>query len=345
MLKTSSKNKASCQIQLIPHESIKPNPHQPRVRFDYNELEGLACSIRSNGLLQPINVRVLSDGSFELISGERRLRAARMIGMNNIPCVVMNVSDEQSALLAIIENVQRQNLDFFEEAVAIERLMTEHNLSQEEIGRKLGKAQSTLSNKLRLLRLPEDLRDKISYAGLTERHARALLSLPDNSTRGRVLDIIIERHLTVSESERLINDVQRRKKANLEILKSYGIDSEKTQPKKEKKHKPAPQKEEDFLKAKCGRKKVYDVTGQPEITATWPAAKLLWVKNNEPEVWAKTKKVFLLEDYILYKMTGKFVTEKTLQSSTIYFDIKNDCWWKEMLDFIGKDVNIVDTVF
>jgi ParB family chromosome partitioning protein len=124
----------------------------------------------------------------------------------------MDVSDEQSALFAIIENVQRQNLDFFEEAVAIERLMTEHNLSQEEIGRKLGKAQSTLSNKLRLLRLPEDMRDKIVIASLTERHARALLTLPDNSARNRALDIIIERHLTVSESERLIKDILRRRK-------------------------------------------------------------------------------------------------------------------------------------
>ena len=227
MLKTSSKNKASCQIQLIPHESIKPNPHQPRVRFDYNELEGLACSIRSNGLLQPINVRVLSDGSFELISGERRLRAARMIGMNNIPCVVMNVSDEQSALFAIIENVQRQNLDFFEEAVALERLMIDHGLSQEEIAKKLGKSPSSLSNKLRLLRLPEELRDKITYAGLTERHARALLSLPDNITRARVLDIVIERHLTVAETEQLVKDVHRRKKepkkAHVKVYKDMRI--------------------------------------------------------------------------------------------------------------------------
>ncbi len=213
MIKTSSKNKANCQIQLLPHENILPNPNQPRVRFDYNELEGLAVSVRTNGMLQPINVRKRADGKYELISGERRLRAARMVGMTKLPCVVMDVSDQQSALFAIIENVQRQNLDFFEEAVAIERLMTEYGLSQEEISKKLGKAQSTLSNKLRLLRLPEELRDKISYAGLTERHARALLVLPDNATRGRVLDIIIERHLTVTESERLINDVLRRKKA------------------------------------------------------------------------------------------------------------------------------------
>lgn len=208
----SSKNKATNQIQFILHDLIKPNPQQPRVRFDYNELEGLACSIRANGLLQPINVRVLENGEFELISGERRLRAARMIGMTKIPCIVMNASDQQSALFSIIENVQRENLDFFEEAVAIERLMTEYGLSQDEIAEKLGKAPSTLSNKLRLLRLPEEIRDKISYAGLSERHARALLTLPDNNTRKRVLDIVIERHLTVAETERLIQDVHRRRK-------------------------------------------------------------------------------------------------------------------------------------
>ncbi len=222
MLKSNTKNKANCQIQLLPHEIILPNPHQPRVRFDYDELEGLAISIRTNGLLQPINVRRLQDGKFELISGERRLRAARMVGVTKIPCIVMDVSDEQSALFAIIENIQRQNLDFFEEAVAIERLVSVHGLTQEEISKKLGKAQSTLSNKLRLLKLPEELRDRISCAGLTERHARALLNLPDNTTRAKLLDIIIERHLTVSETERLVADVNRRKKSkNKPSMKGY----------------------------------------------------------------------------------------------------------------------------
>jgi ParB family chromosome partitioning protein len=173
-------------------------------------------------MLQPINVRPLADGKYELISGERRLRAARVVGMSKIPCVVMNVSDRESALFAIIENVQRQNLDFFEEAVAIEKLMVDHGMTQEDISKKLGKAQSTLSNKLRLLRLPEEIRDKISCNGLTERHARALLTLPDNATRNRILDIIIERHLTVSEAERLINDASRRKKSkNRPQMKAY----------------------------------------------------------------------------------------------------------------------------
>ncbi len=222
MLKSTPKNKANCQIQLLPHSDILPNPHQPRVRFDFDELEGLAISIRTNGLLQPINVRRLQDGKYELISGERRLRAARMVGITKIPCIVMDVSDEQSALFAIIENIQRQNLDFFEEAVAIERLISVHGLTQEEISKKLGKAQSTLSNKLRLLKLPEELRDRISCAGLTERHARALLTLPDNATRGKLLDIIIERHLNVSETERLVADVNRRRKAkNKPSMKGY----------------------------------------------------------------------------------------------------------------------------
>ena len=100
-------------------------------------------------------------------------------------------------------------------------------------------------------------------------------------------------------------------------------------------------KEAELVEAHFGRKKVYEVTGQPEVTATWPACKLLWVKNNEPEVWARTKKIFLLEDYILYKLTGRFVTERTLQSSSLYFDIKNRCWWSEMLDFIGVDSSML----
>lgn len=222
MIRASSKNKANCQIQLINHDCILPNPNQPRVRFDYSELEGLASSIRTSGLLQPINVRPLDGGKFELISGERRLRAARMVGLTKLPCIVMDVNDSQSALFALIENVQRQNLDFFEEAEAIEKLTSEHGLSQEEISKKLGKAQSTLSNKLRLLRLPEEMRCRIASAGLSERHARALLQLPDNSARNRALDIIIDRHLNVSESEHLVADIlKRRKGAPRPQLKSF----------------------------------------------------------------------------------------------------------------------------
>lgn len=217
MIKTSTKNKANCQIQLIAHDAILPNPRQPRVRFDFDELEGLATSIRTSGMLQPVNVRALDDGKFELISGERRLRAARMVGMSRIPCVVMNVSDEQSALFALIENIQRQDLGFFEEAVAIENLLTVYGMTREELSKKLGKSAPTISNKLRLLRLPEDMRERIVAANLTERHARALLTLPDNVTRAKVLATVVERHLNVAETERLIAEVQRRKKSPLKV--------------------------------------------------------------------------------------------------------------------------------
>lgn len=207
MLKTASKLKPGGQIMMIPHESIYPNPNQPRIHFDYAELEGLASSIRSNGMLLPITVRTAADGNFELISGERRLRAARIIGMSKVPCIIMEATDGQSALFAVIENIQRQDLDFFEEATAIEKLLSEHNMSQESVAKSLGKAQSTLSNKLRLLQLTENIRDRISDAGLTERHARALLKLPDNSARQRALSIITDRRLNVSETDKLISQM------------------------------------------------------------------------------------------------------------------------------------------
>lgn len=201
------KVKSTGQIFLIPQEQIIPNPNQPRKRFDYDELEGLAQSIRQNGILQPITVRQLDDGRFELISGERRLRAARLVGLSKIPSIVTEIDNKNSAIFSLIENLQRQDLDFFEEAEAIDRLLSEYGMSREELAAKLGKARSTLSNKLRLLQLPEDMRYRLTRAGLTERHARALLQLEDDDRRTRALGIMIDRHLTVAESERLIEQM------------------------------------------------------------------------------------------------------------------------------------------
>ncbi len=201
------KVKSTGQIFLIPQELIVPNPNQPRKRFDYDELEGLAQSIRQNGILQPITVRQTEDGRFELVSGERRLRAARLVGLTKIPAIVTEVDAQKSAVFSLIENLQRQDLDFFEEAEAIDRLISDYGMSRDELARKLGKAQSTLSNKLRLLRLPEEMRYRLSRAGLTERHARALLLLEDDARRERALGIMIDRHLTVAESERLIEQM------------------------------------------------------------------------------------------------------------------------------------------
>ena len=201
------KVKSTGQIFLIPQEQIVPNPNQPRKRFDYDELEGLAQSIRQNGILQPITVRQREDGGFELISGERRLRAARLVGLSIIPSIVTEIDNKNSAIFSLIENLQRQDLDFFEEAEAIERLLSVYGMSREELSAKLGKARSTISNKLRLLQLPEDMRYRLTRAGLTERHARALLLLENDDRRARALGIMIDRRLTVAESERLIEQM------------------------------------------------------------------------------------------------------------------------------------------
>ncbi len=218
----NDKAKTENKIIMIPQGEILPNPNQPRRRFDYEELEGLAQSIRSNGILQPLLVRILENGRYELIAGERRLRAARLIGLNKVPCIVNNISEEDSAVFAVIENLQRQNLDYFEEAEAMALLISDYRMSQEELCKKLGKAQSTLSNKLRLLKLSDEMRYKISRAGLSERHARALLSLTDEVQRARALSIIIDRHLTVNESESLIEQMLRKNEpAKRQILKGF----------------------------------------------------------------------------------------------------------------------------
>lgn len=199
--------KSTAEIYNIPQAMIVPNPNQPRKRFDYDELENLAQSIRENGILQPITVRKREDKKYELVSGERRLRAARLVGMVKIPSIVINIDDKNSAIFSIIENLQRQSLNFFEEAEAIEKLVGEYAMSREEVAQKLGLAPSTVSNKLRILRLPEEMRFELARSGLTESHARALLMLEDDNQRARALSIIVDRHLNVAESERMINQM------------------------------------------------------------------------------------------------------------------------------------------
>ena len=203
----SGKYKIGGQIILIPQEEIYPNPNQPRRRFDFDELEGLAQSIRQNGIIQPIAVRVNNRGEYELISGERRLRASRLVGVTQVPCIIMEASDEKSALFALLENIQRCDLDFFEEAVAIEKLLTDYGMTRDEICKKLGKAPPTISNKLRLLRLPEEIRLRITQENLTERHARAMLKLTSVSQMERAMSIIAEKRLNVAETERLISQI------------------------------------------------------------------------------------------------------------------------------------------
>ncbi|MBR3835724.1 MAG: ParB/RepB/Spo0J family partition protein [Clostridia bacterium] len=207
MLKNRNNLKKSNEVVLIPARMILPNPHQPRKNFNWDDLEGLAESIHHNGLLQPITVRRKDNGRYELISGERRLRACKMAGLSAIPSIIIDIDEEKSALLAVIENLQRENLHFFEEAMAIERLIKGFGLSQEEVSRKLGKSQPTLSNKLRILRLPDEIRYNIMIYGLTERHARALLRLPSTALMEQVIDSIVEQGLSVSATEQLICDI------------------------------------------------------------------------------------------------------------------------------------------
>ena len=223
----SAKYKIGGQIILIPQEDIYPNPNQPRSRFDFDELEGLAQSIRQNGIIQPIAVRVNASGNYELISGERRLRASRLVGISLIPCIIMEASDEKSALFALIENMQRSDLGFFEEASAIEKLIVDFNMSRDDVCRKLGKAAPTISNKLRLLKLPEDVRLKITQEGLTERHARALLRLQTRAQLDRALSIISDKRLNVAESEKLIDQMlsadKSSKKPTVKLFKDVRI--------------------------------------------------------------------------------------------------------------------------
>ena len=223
----NTKYKIGGQIILVPQEEIYPNPNQPRTRFDFDELEGLAQSIRQNGIIQPIAVRINSKGEYELISGERRLRASRLVGMTQIPCIIMEASDEKSALFALLENIQRSDLGFFEEAQAIEKLIIDYGMSRDDVCKKLGKAPPTISNKLRLLRLPEEIRLKIVQENLTERHARALLKLTSISQMERAMSIIGEKHLNVAETERLIAQIltndNRRRQPPVKLFKDVRI--------------------------------------------------------------------------------------------------------------------------
>lgn len=184
-------------------EKIIPNPNQPRRIFSPDELAALSLSISENGLLQPITVR-RHGLNFELVAGERRLRAAKQCGMRTIPCILTETTDEQSCVLALVENIQRADLTFFEEAEAILRLIEVYGLRQEEIASRLSKKQSTIANKLRLLKLTRLERERILSSGLTERHARALLKLENEEERLHALDHIISHRLKVEATERYV---------------------------------------------------------------------------------------------------------------------------------------------
>jgi len=183
-------------------EEIWPNPHQPRKEFNDFALMELASSIRQYGLLQPITVRAVA-GGYEIVMGERRYRACRMLGHTHIDAFILPAGPQDCAVMAIIENIQRENLHYLEEAEAYEKLLNQ-GMSQDALARRLGKSVSAIANKIRLLKLAPELRQFLQEAALTERHARALLSLSDEEARGRIAREAAREHLTVKETERLV---------------------------------------------------------------------------------------------------------------------------------------------
>ena len=190
----------SARVQYLPVAQIRPNPQQPRSHFDEASMNELAESIRHYGILQPLTVRRTELG-YELVAGERRLRAAQMAGLREVPCLTAKVGEEDSGLLALIENLQRRDLDFMEEAQALSRLIARYGLSQEEAAAKIGKSQSAVANKLRLLRLAPDIVALLRENGLSERHARALLRLQDPEVQRRAAGDMVRRGMNVAQAE------------------------------------------------------------------------------------------------------------------------------------------------
>ena len=200
----SAKRRIMQHISYVPVEEIVPGPLQPRQHFSREGLEELRDSIAQHGVLQPLTVRQKGE-RFELIAGERRLRAARMAGLREVPCIVMDVDMESSGVIALIENIQRRDLDFVEEAEGISQLIRLFGLSQEQTARRLGMSQSAVANKLRLLRLPKDVLERLRTEGLSERHARALLRLPDADIQRRALDFMIDQRMNVAAAEAYVD--------------------------------------------------------------------------------------------------------------------------------------------
>ncbi len=195
-----SEKTESEEIRQIPVDEIVPNPYQPRTVFDDEKIDELCQTIRTHGLIQPIVVR-LRNNRYELIAGERRLRATKKLGMERIPAIIKDFNDTQTASIALIENLQREGLTAIEEAIAYQKLIDLHNLTQESLAQRLGKGQSTIANKLRLLHLPEEIQDALMTRQVTERHARALIPLKDADLQRRVLQEILEREWNVKQTE------------------------------------------------------------------------------------------------------------------------------------------------
>ena len=200
-----AKSSGSRKLMEIPVDSIRRNPYQPRVTFDEESIAELVQSIQQVGLIQPLVVRKVDDG-YELVAGERRLRAVRSLGMESVTCIVEQaMEDESSAMMALIENLQREDLHYLEEAQSYNTLLSTYHLTQEELAQRLGKSQSSIANKLRLLRLPDAVKSAMVDDQLTERHARALLKLKDEQAQLEAVEKITKKNLSVKETEKLVD--------------------------------------------------------------------------------------------------------------------------------------------
>lgn len=188
----------------VPLDKIAPNPYQPRKFFEKDSIEELARSIIEYGIMQPISVRLINGSSYELVAGERRLRASRLAGLTEVPAIIVNIGDKDSAMLAIIENIQRENLNYIEEAIGYCNLLNDYKFTQDELASRLGKSQSTIANKIRLLRLPKKIQKVLIEAGLSERHARSLVRINDENVQEEVLKKVIKFDLNVKNTEELV---------------------------------------------------------------------------------------------------------------------------------------------
>lgn len=194
------------KVVSIPVGEIVPNPAQPRKLFDSQALFELSESIARYGIIQPLSVRKVGR-QYELVAGERRLRAAKMAGLAEVPCIILELSNEDSSVLALIENIQRRDLDYIEEAEALAKLIKDFGMSQEEAAKRISRSQSAVANKLRILKLSPEILYVLRESGLTERHARALLRLPTEELRQQALEHMVVHQLTVAKSEEYIEDL------------------------------------------------------------------------------------------------------------------------------------------
>ncbi len=213
------------KITFISVNNIRPNPYQPRKVFDKLMLDELANSIKEFGVMQPVSVRRINQEYFELIAGERRLRATKLAGLTEIPAIIIDVNDKDSAVIALIENLQRENLNYIEEAEGYYNLISDYDLTQEEVAKQVGKSQSTIANKLRILKLSDQVKKILLDNRLSERHARALLKLPSEKLQISILNKVIEQTLNVKKTEELIdrtlNRMMEQNKKNKSTVKRY----------------------------------------------------------------------------------------------------------------------------